>query len=401
MKFPFSLQKRCCFYALLSLVFMACETKTDTEEPNKVEEAISSIKNTYAPDTRVTLFDIEVIESPEGYTLKGGTSLPEALDALRKQLEQEQIAFQDSIELLPSASLEGNIYGAIALSVANLRSRPAHSAEMVTQGTLGMPVNVYQKQGSWYRIQTPDHYLGWVDSKGIELMDKTRFEDWQGAEKLIYTKTYGHAFAEANAAAQVVSDLVAGNILKLIGEDGAFYQVEYPDGKNGFVAKSEASPYQDWKSSLSFTKEALVETSKTMLGVPYLWGGTSTKGVDCSGFTKTVYFMNGMIIPRDASQQIHEGTLIDDSREFDKLIPGDLLFFGRKATDSTSERVVHVGMWIGNNEFIHSAGNVHISSMDKSSDNFDAYNYERYLRTKRILNQKDEGLLYLTEQDVF
>ncbi|WP_234416034.1 C40 family peptidase [Flagellimonas amoyensis] len=380
---------------------MACETKTDTEGPNKVEEAISSIKSTYAPDTRVALFDIEVIEGLKGYTLKGSTSLPEALDALRKQLEQEQIAFQDSVEVLPSASLEGNIYGTIALSVANLRSRPAHSAEMVTQGTLGMPVNVYQKRGSWYRIQTPDHYLGWVDSRGIELMDKTHFEDWQGAEKLIYTQTYGHAFAEANAAAQVVSDLVAGNILKWIGEDGTFYQVEYPDGKNGFVAKSEASPYLDWKSNLSFTKEALVETSKTMLGVPYLWGGTSTKGVDCSGFTKTVYFMNGMIIPRDASQQIREGSLIDDSREFDKLIPGDLLFFGRKATDSTSERVVHVGMWIGNNEFIHSAGNVHISSMDKSSDNFDEYNYDRYLRSKRILNQKDEGLLYLTEQDVF
>lgn len=400
MKFLFSYKKRYCFYALLPLVFMACETKTDTE-PNKIEETISSIKSTYAPDTRVVLFDIEAVKNPEGYILKGGTSLPEALDALRKQLKQEQIAFQDSVEVLPSASLEGNIYGAIALSVANLRSRPAHSAEMVTQGTLGMPVNVYQKRGSWYRIQTPDHYLGWVDSRGIELMDKARFEDWQGAEKLIYTQTYGHAFAEANTTAQVVSDLVAGNILKLIAEDGAFYQVEYPDGKNGFVSKSEAVPYLDWKSNLSFTKEALVETSKTMLGVPYLWGGTSTKGVDCSGFTKTVYFMNGMIIPRDASQQIHEGTLIDDSKEFDKLIPGDLLFFGRKATDSTSERVVHVGMWIGNNEFIHSAGNVHISSMDKNAENFDEYNLNRYLRTKRILNQKDEGLLYLTEQDVF
>ncbi|RIV53515.1 glycoside hydrolase [Flagellimonas taeanensis] len=398
MKFP--LKKRCCFYALLSFVFMACETKTSTV-PNKAEEAISSVKSTYAPDTRVALFDIEAVEGPEGYTLKGGTNLPEALDALRKQLEQKQIVFQDSVEVLPSASLDGKIYGAIALSVANLRSRPAHSAEMVTQGTLGMPVKVYQKQDSWYRIQTPDHYLGWVDSRGIALMDKTQFEDWKGSEKLIYTKTYGHSFIEADASSQVVSDLVAGNILKLVTENVAFYQVEYPDGRNAYVSKSEASPYLDWKSNLSFTKEALVETSKTMLGVPYLWGGTSTKGVDCSGFTKTVYFMNGMIIPRDASQQIHEGTLVDDSGEFDKLIPGDLLFFGRKATDSTSERVVHVGMWIGNNEFIHSAGNVHISSMAKNADNFDAYNYDRYLRTKRILNQKDEGLLYLTEQDVF
>ena len=132
-----------------------------------------------------------------------------------------------------------------------------------------------------------------------------------------------------------------------------------------------------------------------------MWGGTSTKGVDCSGFTKTVYFMNGMIIPRDASQQIHEGTLVDDSKEFDKLVPGDLLFFGRKATETSPERVIHVGMWIGNNEFIHSAGNVHISSMDKNAENFDEYNYNRYLRTKRILNETDEGLIYLTKSEVF
>lgn len=387
-------------YVLLFIVFSACKTETATE-PNKAEDIISSIKSTYAPDTRMALFDIEAIKSPEGYTIKGGTNLPEALEALRKQLESQQIAFQDSVELLPSTNLDGKVYGAIALSVANLRSRPSHSAEMVTQGTLGMPVNVYQKRGSWYHIQTPDHYLGWVDSRGIELMDKANFEQWQTSEKLIYIKTYGHSFSEADVSSQVVSDLVAGNILKLIAEDGAFYGVEYPDGRSAFVPKSEATTYLDWKSTLSFTKEALVETSKTMLGVPYLWGGTSTKGVDCSGFTKTVYFMNGMIIPRDASQQIHEGILVDDTKDFDRLIPGDLLFFGRKATDSTSERVVHVGMWIGNNEFIHSAGNVHISSMDKNAENFDEYNLNRYLRSKRILNQTDDGLLYLTEKDVF
>ena len=95
--------------------------------------------------------------------------------------------------------------------------------------------------------------------------------------------------------------------------------------------------------------DALVETSKTLMGVPYLWGGTSTKGVDCSGFTKTIYYLNGMVIPRDASQQVHTGKLIDSVTNFDALEKGDLLFFGRKATDTGTEKVVHVGMWIGNN----------------------------------------------------
>nr|WP_321412063.1 SH3 domain-containing C40 family peptidase [uncultured Allomuricauda sp.] len=400
MKFPSFHNTRVNLFLLVALLFSACKKEQSTE-PNKVDEIISSVRETYAPDKRVALFDIESRESASGYVVIGKTNMPEALDALGKELESQQISYTDSIEVLPSKSLDGKIYGIINNSVANLRSKPSHSAEMVTQGTLGMPINVYQKENSWYQIQTPDNYLGWVDSGGIELMTKEEFDAWQATTKIIYTNTYGKSYATANTSSETVSDVVAGNIFSLIAESGNFYEVQYPDGREAYLPKEEATIFDEWKSKLAFTKENLVETSKTMLGVPYLWGGTSTKGVDCSGFTKTVYLMNGMIIPRDASQQIHEGILIDKSKDFDKLLPGDLLFFGRKATETSPERVIHVGMWIGNNEFIHSAGNVHISSMDKNAENFDAYNYNRYLRTKRILNETGKGLLYLNKEDVF
>src|SRR5699024_10856515 len=198
---------------------------------------------------------------------------------------------------------------------------------------------------------------------------------------------FGSTYQEKDVDGAVVSDLVAGNVLKLLEQKGDFYKVEFPDERVAFVSKKEAEPYQDWLTSLSQTKKSLVETSKTLMGLPYLWGGTSPKGVDCSGFTKTVYFLNGMIIPRDASQQIHQGILVDHDKDFSKLQAGDLLFFGKKATDSTKERIVHVGMWIGNSEFIHSAGSVHISSVDENAPNYDPYNLNRYIRTKRLLNQ--------------
>ncbi|MDG3582966.1 NlpC/P60 family protein [Galbibacter pacificus] len=384
------------------LSFVSCSTTTGKNDaPDAVETIITEVKNEYAPDKRVAIFNIETKKTKDGYVLKGSSNLPKAVNKFTKKLTEAKIHFTDSIEMLPAPSLEGKTQGVIKLSAANLRGNPKHSAELVTQGTLGMPVNIYKKEGSWYLVQTPDHYIAWVDYGGVEPMDKEAFAKWKAGKKLIYTKTSGNSHAEANEEAQVISDLVAGNILSLQGEKGNFYEVKYPDGRTAYVSKKEAAPYNEWVQSLEQTKEDLVSISKTLMGLPYLWGGTSPKGVDCSGFTKTVYFLNGMIIPRDASQQIHEGILVDDSKDFSKLQPGDLLFFGKKATDSTKERVIHVGMWIGNNEFIHSAGSVHISSMDKNASNYDEYNYNRYLRSKRILNEESKGLIDLKDKEVF
>src|SRR5690606_11206686 len=201
------------------------------------------------------LFEIVAENTDQGTVLKGVTNLPLALDSFREQMRAEGIVHIDSIELLPSESLKGKVYGLIDISVANIRARPSHSAELVTQSTLGMPVRVYQKKGSWYRIQTPDQYLGWVDSGGLELMDKDRFEQWQATEKLIYTQTYGHSHIDPDSASQAVSDLVAGNILQLISQTGSHYQVGYPDGRKAFVPKSGAKPYADWKADLPMSKE--------------------------------------------------------------------------------------------------------------------------------------------------
>lgn len=383
------------------LTLVGCQTGNNDANILEIEEAFSEVKMEYAPDSRVAIFDIEATELRDNIVLKGMTNLPEALNTFKDKLANSNIRYTDSIAVLPSPQLDGKTQGIIALSAANLRSKPKHSAELVTQGTLGMPVTIYKKQGNWYLIQTPDKYIAWVDSGGIVAMDSTAYDKWIESDKLIYTQTFGSSFVETDASQQVVSDLVAGNVLKLLEQQDDFYKVEFPDGRVAYVSKSEAEPYQNWLATLSQTQQSLVETSKALMGLPYLWGGTSPKGVDCSGFTKTVFFLNGLIIPRDASQQIHQGILIDQDKDFSKLQPGDLLFFGKKATDTTKERIVHVGMWIGNNEFIHSAGSVHISSVDENAPNYDLYNINRYIRTKRLLNQDTEGIIDLQDTNLF
>jgi cell wall-associated NlpC family hydrolase len=390
---------------LISLVALSVGACQNSGKENKSlidsQGIIAEVSKEYAPDIRVALFNVKAEENEGKLVLKGESNLPEAVNSLKLKLEEKQIAFTDSIKLLPGEAMKETQNALVKISVANLRSNPAHSAELATQATMGTPLKIFKKEGSWYLVQTPDKYLAWVDDGGLEPVTDEKFETWRATPKLIYTKAFGFSYNEARLDSQEVSDLVAGSILELIGEQNQFYEVRYPNGDKAFVEKIAAQPYRDWIAALNTSEENLIKTSKSLMGLPYLWGGTSSKGVDCSGYTKTIYFLNGIIIPRDASQQVHTGKLVDSTKNFENLIPGDLLFFGRAATDSTAERVVHVGMWIGNNQFIHSSGNVHISTFDTTATDFDEANYNRYLRTKRIKDQDGEGLLFLKKEDIF
>ncbi len=386
-------------YTLLILVFcLGCKTESISE--NLAQKHIDLLQKEIAPDKRVAVFEIEAYQNKDTYILKGETDNPKGLKMLLDSLTANTISFIDSVTVLPTAELGDKNWGIINISVANLRSNPKHSAELATQATLGTPVKVLKKEGDWYYIQTPDKYLAWVDGGGIALFKEDRIKNWEATHKIIYTKTYGHAY-KAPDKEGIISDLVAGNLLEVIKDADKFYIVRFPDGRQAYVAREESSIYKDWLGGLANSPNALVETSKRFMGVPYLWGGTSTKGMDCSGFTKTIYFLNGMIIPRDASQQVHTGKQIDDTGNFSTLEAGDLLFFGRKETDSTKEKVVHVGMWIGNNEFIHASDMVRVSSVDKEAKNYDEYNVNRYLRTKRILKEEDKDLIYLRKVSMF
>lgn len=110
--------------------------------------------------------------------------------------------------------------------------------------------------------------------------------------------------------------------------------------------------------------------------------------------------MNGYVIPRDASQQIMAGEIIDPDLQFEGLTKGDLMFFGSKATKKKKQRVTHVGIWLGNDkeEFIHSSGRVKLGSIDPDSPSFDNFNRDRYLGSRRYLNVNDPMIINLKQQ---
>ncbi|EOZ97740.1 L-alanyl-gamma-D-glutamyl-L-diamino acid endopeptidase [Indibacter alkaliphilus LW1] len=372
------------YLILIGIVFFACGTEENNKE---LEQLLADIKESYAPDQRVALWNVQL----EDNKLVGETDQPDALEKLREALAKNHQNIVSNIQLLPRKDLEGKEQALVTISVANIRSAPKHSAELATQALMGTPIKVLKQDGSWYLIQTPDGYISWVDAAGIHLMEKDELEKWQAADKIVFTGLHGFVFEDPSKQTWI-SDLVAGNILEVLEENGAFLKVSLPDGRQGLVEKAEVMDFHTWKNTRELQPEKLIQTAKSMMGSPYLWGGTSIKGMDCSGFTKTIFFLHGQVIPRDASQQIHEGELVDDSMNWSQLEVGDLLFFGEKATADKKERIVHVGMWIGDNSFIHARGMVRISSFDKNSPNYDEYELNRYLRTKRIIGKDNPNI---------
>jgi cell wall-associated NlpC family hydrolase len=374
---------------LLCLALLAgCST---TERESMVADLLDQAREKFAPDRRTVVFDVEGRLRGRFLTLTGevhDAQLKEQLFWFIKQTGEFEIV--DSVAVLPDSALGEKTFAVVSLSVANLRQKRSHAAEMGTQALLGTPLNVLKKRRGWYYVQTPDEYLCWTTDM-IQLMNREEYRRWAARPKLIVTAPFGFTYESRNRSAQVVSDVVAGGMLVLVGEAGRFYQVEYPDGRTAYLAKEEGEPFSAWLARAEDTPESIVSTAKTFMGVPYLWGGTSTKGMDCSGYTKMVYFLNGVLLPRDASQQARVGKLVETDEQMSQVKPGDLVFFGSPATQERKERIWHVGISLGGTRFIHAAGDVRINSLAPADEDYSGPRARTFLRVKRIIGAGEES----------
>ncbi len=354
-------------------------------------DIFKKVQKQYAPDKRDIYFNVQFKRD----SIIAESSSAEVLKAFKQQvaaLDQTKLR----TDLLPTSQLGGKIYGVTTISVANHRSQPVHGAELMTQTLLGTPLQILKKQGGFYLVKSPDGYLAWTDGGGVANMNATEFDVWQKAKKIVFTDDYGHSYVQKDLKSRRVSDLVKGDILKFLANEGAFIKVAYPDNREAYIPMNQVTDYAEWVKRPNPKAQDILQAAETLIGVPYLWGGTSIKGVDCSGFTKTAFFLNGIIIPRDASQQalvgkavdVMENDTISVSKCLKNLQPGDLMFFSAsKRRGMNGGRITHTAIYIGKGEFIQSAGMVKISSILPDAPNYDEGQTRTLVSARRMLTE--------------
>ena len=201
----------------------------------------------------------------------------------------------------------------VELSTIYMRQAPDYESALETQELMGTVVEIVGEKGYWREIVSPQPYKAWATEKGLVEMSAEELKAYEKAPKVMFTGPYGHVYMEPSFKAATLCDLVGGDILRYEGKQGKWTEVMLPSGRKGYIPTEELQLHYGFRSIAQGegsaesirpeTTEAIIAHAEKLLGVPYLWGGMSTKGVDCSGLVRISYIMNGIVLPRNASHQ--------------------------------------------------------------------------------------------------
>jgi gamma-D-glutamyl-L-lysine dipeptidyl-peptidase len=254
-------------------------------------------------------------------------------------------------------------YGICTLSVVPGRREPSGTSEMVTQLLFGEHYRILEQREEWSRIKTAlDHYECWISNKQLTKIHETTYHQLQKNEP-VYSADLVQSLLNKNSGNSFL--ITIGSILPHIKNQD--FSIEnhtfHFDGTTSAAKKNNG--------------QNILNTAQRFLDAPYLWGGKTPFGIDCSGFTQMVFRLNGYQLPRDAYQQVESGHPLSFVEEAE---PGDLAFF-----DNEEGKIVHVGILLNNQQIIHASGYVRIDKFD----HYGIYNTEKkgYSHTLRVIKR--------------
>jgi cell wall-associated NlpC family hydrolase len=253
-------------------------------------------------------------------------------------------------------------------NVENMHSRSNDGSDVVSQALIGTNVRVLKKERNadgedWYQVETPDTYKGWVIGSALRFLRAGEVPYASSGRVFVVTSLFANIYREPDVTKRKpVKTAPISSVLSVREEKNERWcEIILPCGKPAFIQKGDGELRQAPFAWPRLTAEETVKLSLKFIGLPYLWGGTSPFGLDCSGFVQLIYKMSGIPILRDADIQFEGSGLLEV--EAGREAAGDLVFFGR-----AKDRISHVGMMVNGREFINATTHlkpvVQVSSLD-------------------------------------
>jgi cell wall-associated NlpC family hydrolase len=262
--------------------------------------------------------------------------------------------------------------GVVLQPVANMYSRPSDEADVVSQAIYASHIGIIEERGGWARVRTADEYMGWMPAATFKRLghdDRPYASSGRVAQVAsLFANLYREPSITKHQPLLIVPFETALEVVREVDTAERWLEVRLPDDRSAWLQRGDVT--LDRKP---MSIEEVVALSKRFLGLPYFWGGTSSFGFDCSGFTQMLCRRRGVVIPRDTSLQVKwSGATPVDRKDLDE---GDLLFFGES-------NVTHTGMYIGEGKFINAT--THDRPVVQISDLADPFWSKRFIAARRL-----------------
>ncbi len=334
------------------------------------------MRTAFAPDPRIDIFDVRVRKDSAGTVVEGDTTIPAAGEMFRRLLQEAGDQTDVRLRLLPDRSLEPRNEALVRAPIAPVYRRPTMNSTQLTQYVLGARLTLLSRRGRFFRVRGEDAHVGWVHRGYLSRGETDWALRWERAEQ-------GEPVVSLGAEVQDQTESVFARLpwgSRVIQQAGG--RLLLPDGRTGELASGEVVAVDRISDRFPPRGESVARTARRWIGSPYLWGGVTPHGVDCSGFVQSVCWIHGMALPRDSDMQARVGAPVEPGPEFQALRAGDLLFFAE------GRRVDHVAMSLGASKIIHAAaGNGVVDMNDLCGDTaFDSFLRRILVGARRLLH---------------
>jgi cell wall-associated NlpC family hydrolase len=322
---------------------------------NLIQEIIADVIRERDIDTRLCHASVATAPGAAG-PIVVECSDDEVAVALRRRFSERGEMAGVRVEMLPGAGMPE--WMLVVSAVADVRRHPSHPSELVSQAIQGDAVQPLKTVDDWTLVRMDDGYIGWIRDWHLKPWSKGERDEFVQAATHRVRTNHAPVVSAPGAGATPLAELVVGTPV-VAGEASrrGWLEVRLADGRRGFAPRASLEKLRARRPNPA----RLAETGLRFLGIPYLWGGNTPNGFDCSGVVQRVFRLNGLLLPRDSDQQSRVGLERTISGPSD-VAPGNLLFFGKSRNSIT-----HVGLVLPDRSFLHSYGQVIVNSLDPSS----------------------------------